>query len=717
MQTLTKAPASLLDLIARDGGLQDLATLTPGQKADLFRKLGVVQQILGAGYGQKESIKATVARSLNISKQAINCWIKLFNDHGFRGLIDGRRAAAKGRALMPDVTAQWIKDLHLRTQRNDGGKEVWRQVIDQWNLWRRTGDPQWALPGFMTPPADGGKGWPDGFSYESIRRCKPTNWQAKLARQGTIASYRDLPSIRGTRVGVPYLGTIFFDDQKDDVQVRVLGFEKPMVPLSFNSIDYLTAYPFPPHIRLRWFDTEEKVNRSLTQKEFVWYVIFILCTEGYRTDEHGTRLVQEHGTAKTWSNQMLTTPDGYHSFEQALASLTGGKVTMDDSGLFNKPAFAELLYGPQSSGNPRFKAPVESFFHAVRTYSLGLIGQTGRNVEMAPEETYGIDKIERTWLRAAKTMPEHLREALQSNYLSGIEFGTLALLIRDALANRTDHEMEGWDKCNFVEMVWRWAADEPGLWRPRSALANLPQHLREMALHEQAQDHRLTDMHRWSPARAREACRQDPAITRLDFKDAIHLLPTEWAKNVKVRDRHEIHLTEDLLPGEELIYLPELTTPRGRTEFLQPGDELMVYLNPLMPDALLVCDMQFNFLGTLTRSIRIGRDNNQLEEMYKQRARLKTSQEAPVRRAMQPVADRRDAVATLNRDLIDRANGRIPAGSPEARSESARQGVRTAAANRLQAHGEAGDFSDYTPPVQPSAFDSLPDDEELPEAF
>ena len=652
MQTLSAQPSSLLDLIAREGGMEELATLSPGQKTDLFQKLGIVRQLINAGFGSKGALVARYAAATGASKQAVHVWVKAYKRKGFRGLVDGRRTAAKGRSALPAITHHWISDKLLRSQREDAVKEVRRQVLDQWQLWRRTGDPQWALPGYERAPADCGKGYPKGFSYETFLRCQPTAWQASLARQGTISSYRSLPSILSTRVGSRYLETIFFDDQKYDVQVRVPGFEKPMVPLGFNALDRLTAFPFSPHIRLRWYDVEAEVNRALTQKEFVWYVIQILCTEGYRSDERGTTLIQEHGTAKTWSNKAIATPGGLHSFEEALLALTEGHVRMDDSGLFNKPAFAELLYGPSSSGNPRFKAPIESFFHVVRTYMLPLIGQTGRNPEMAPEETYGIDQYERGMLKAAKSLPERLREAILSNYLTGVEFGSLATRIYDALAQRTEHALEGWNECNFMEPMWRWAEDAADLWRPRSELANLPQHLREHALHQQAQDARLTMIQPWSPAVARMSCQQDPCIKKLDFTSAIHLLPTTWAKHAVLRSRHELHLTEELLPGQELVYLPELTTPRGRTEYLQPGDEVMVYLNPLMPDTLLCCDMRFALLGTLTRNVRIGHDNNQLEEMFKQRARLKGALEAPVRRALQPVADRRAAVRDLNADIL-----------------------------------------------------------------
>lgn len=657
---ITTASSSMLDIIARDGGLTDLATLTESQKGNLFRKLGVVLQVDAAGRGNKGQIVATMARSMGFSKQAIHTWISAYKTHGWRGLVDGRRAAARGRTALPEITQQWIKDLILRSQRNDAIAEVHRQVLDQWRLWRRTGDPQWQIPGFRTCPPDAGKGFPQGFSYENIRRCQPTAYQAKLARQGTIASYRDLPSILSTCIGTEYLEYIFTDDEKPDVNIRVLKYDRPMVPLCFHGLDRLTRYPFTPHIRLRWFDTDKKTHKHLTCKEYVWYLITLLTDEGYRTDERGTTIIQEHGTAKAWKNQSIVTPDGHHSFEDAIKALTNGCVRIDSSGLFNKAAFNELLYGPKSSGNPRFKAPIESSFRLWRNYSLMLRGQTGRNIDEAPEENYGITKYERQLAKQGSALPEAIQDGLISNYLSGLEFGAAAEMIRRSLANRDDHDFEGWREMGFVEMAWRWQEDPVDMWRPRQELASLPAHLREHALEQQRRNPLLTTVLSWSPEMARASRMHDPCIARLKLTDPIHLLPTSWAKPVTVRDRYQIHITEELLPGEELIYLPELTTPRGRTEYLQPGDQLMCYLNPLKTDQLLVCDQQFSFLGTVTRNIRIGRNDNQVAALFEQRTRLKAHMDAPVRRAMQPVADRRNAVRDLNDDLIAKARNITP---------------------------------------------------------
>jgi hypothetical protein len=672
MQSFAAAKMSALDLIASQGGFDELHALSPNQKSDLFAKLNVIQIIDGAPYGTKQGIVAAQARILRVSPQALHNWLASFKRHGWRGLIDGRRSSGRSRAFLPEITRQWIKDQITNCQRRDAIAEVHRMVIAQWRQWHRTGDPQWAIPGFHSAPADGGKGYPLGFSVENFRRCAPDNYQKTLAAQGTISAYRSLPSILSTCIGTRYLEYVFFDDEKPDVNVRVMGYDRPMVPLCFHALDRLTRYPFRPHIRLRWFDVDKQQHKHLTQKEFVWYVIFLLCTEGYRTDSAGTCFIQEHGTAKVWANKSLSTPDGFHSFEDALRSLTATDgnpgVRIDSSGIFNRPAFSELLYGPQASGNPRFKAPIESSFHLWRIYSQHLRGQTGRNIEMAPEENYGIAKYERSILKIASDLPAHIQESLVSNYLTGVEFGAVAELIRLALAARDDHNFKEWDALGFVEPVWRWAEDPAGMWRTRSELAGLPDHLREHALHQQRQDARLTEVLKWSPAMAREASLSDPSIRKLPISAAVHLVPTEWLKPATFNKRHFITITEELLPGMDLQYLPELTTPAGRTEYLREGDKVMILLNPMMPDTVLAYDQALKFIGTLTRNPEIGRNSDQIEELFRQRSRINTAMAAPVRRAMQPVADRRDAVRKLNDDLITKARLEA-AGQPATTSE------------------------------------------------
>ncbi len=663
MHTLSKAPANLLDLVVSEGGLEDLTNLSPAQKSNLFRKLGAVQMLVNATYKTKGQIRKAQARAMNVGESTISLWVKLYEKHGFRGLIDGRKAASGSRTMLPDVTKQWIKDQILNMQREDAVQEVHRTTIAQWNLWRRTGDPTKAIPGFLVPPRDAGKGEPAGFSIENFRKCKPTSYAKSLASQGTISAYRSLPSILSTCIGTRYLEYVFFDDEKPDVHVRVANPDKPVaVPLCFHALDRLTRYPFPPHIRLRWFDADSGTNKHLTRKEFVFYVINLLCTEGYRNDERGTCFVQEHGTAKVWSNKELRTPDGFHSFEDAMKSITARDgnpgARLDSSGIFNKAAFQELIYGPQASGNPRFKAPIESSFRLWRVYSQHLRGQTGRNIEMAPEETYGLTKYEEQIIRSASGLSDQFKTNLLSNFLTAPEFGISAELIRQALASRDDHKFEGWYESGFCELVWRWEQDPVGMWRSREELAQLAidaPHLHEHALIQQRKNPALTHIIPWSPMIARESLRRDPQIRRLPISMVHLLIPTDWLKPATFNARNFIQVTEELLPGMDLQYLPELTTPSGRTEYLHKGDHILTLCNPLMPDTLLAYDQKHTFIGTLTRNVPLGRDSDQIEDLYKQRGRIQQAYAAPVRRASQEKAARRDAVRELNADLVSQA--------------------------------------------------------------
>lgn len=686
-----------------------LRTLSAEQNRDLMRKLHAVSAVLSAGYGQKGGVVDQISRSLHVSPQAVHGWCAAYRKAGATALIDCRRAAAKGRAHLPEITGEWFKDLIIRCQRNDSIREARRQAIDQWRLWRRTGDPRHAIPGYTTPPADCGKGYPLGWSEENFRRFSPEHFERTLARQGRIAADRLLPSILGTRVGTRFLEIIYFDDQKYDHHITAAGFSRPMVPIGFNALDKLTAYAFQPHIRLRWYDEEAEKHRSLTMREFMWYVIHILTTVGYRTDDVGTTLIKEHGTANTWSNQSMRTPLGFHSFEDAVTSLLDGHVRLDDSGLYNRAVWQELIHGPKPSGNPRFKAPIESFFHIVRNYHLALPGQTGRNPDEAPEETYGLLAYETKLAEKAANLPDALRHAIRSELFTAAEFGWFSQLAYQALNERTDHRIQGWEDCGFVVPAWRWAEDPADMWRSREELASLPEHLIAHANHQAKLDPSLRKPMRLSPADAMRSVSGDPAIRRMPPEDAVLLIPMEWAHPVKIQDRHQIVISDPMLATEPLVYFSEITNSNGRKEYLRPGDQVLAHINPFDLDRLLILDQSGAFIGHVVRSVRTGRDKETLDLMFRERARISGNLGSRTRHAMSPIADQRQADKAANDDLIRKARlmqeGK-PATEQEIRSASAAAGVTTRRINTWEQSADP-DLSaaalqpDCTPDAQP----------------
>jgi hypothetical protein len=67
---------------------------------------------------------------------------------------------------------------------------------------------------------------------------------------------------------------------------------------------------------------EDGTKRKLRERDMLWLVVDILCNKGFRSDDRGTSLVVENGTA-------AIRPD----FAERIFKATAGKVTVDRAGL------------------------------------------------------------------------------------------------------------------------------------------------------------------------------------------------------------------------------------------------------------------------------------------------------------------------------------------------------------------------------------------------
>jgi hypothetical protein len=646
MSALSLAPASLL------------RTITPDQKTDLLKKLGAIQAVRNAPFGTKCDVVSICARELKVSEQAIHTWIGLFKKRGAAALVDGRRQRGREKGL-PQTTRDWIFGEFIRLQREDSGTEIYKFIRDRARLWWKTHNPKYQIPGFIDPPPIGPKGYPAGLSQETIRKCGPDKYQRALAHQGRKSASALLPGIPSSRMGTGYLENIVFDDQMYDHYVTAHGYESHMRPVGFNALDFLTGCFLDSHIRLRWWDKTEDKNRGLTQREFVWFVLGLLSSVGYRTDQRGTRLIFEHGTANSWSSQSgkLVTPGGHASFDDALFAFTDGRVTVDRSGKFNQATFKELLFAPKSTGNFRFKAPIESMFRAVRTHGGLIPAATGKDAEHAPEDSYGLEREERRWMKLANSFPEHLAEAVRSNTYSFAEYVAAYRWIYAGINADPEHALKEWAECGFVKNVWHWEEDAPDLWRDRSQLANLPAHVRETFEAQLALNPGLLRSRRMSRTEARMSLQDDPAIKRLDPRLFPQLLPLAWATAAKVNKNREIHIHEPLYRGSnaDLVFFATVRNERGHRINLSPGDELLCHLDPFRPDDLIVMDQRGQPIGTAARVPDYVPTNSQIgKELIAVRAVLAADLDAPVRSSMQSVAEERREVRERNEALEER---------------------------------------------------------------
>lgn len=653
--------------------LDELANLPAAERDSVKVWLAAVAEISRANRGNKVAIVAGIAARMACTQGTVYRKLAAYHAHGWRGLINGTKIlGAKGH---PQAFRDYVAALFLHHQRDTSGAEVHRSICAQWSAWCRTGDARHAIPGYLTPPPAGPHGYPPGFSAKTIQRMRPDQHAMRLIRQGPKRASEFLPSILKTRVGTRFGQVVFWDDQDYDNKIVAPGTSlKAMRPQGFNCIDYFSGCFLDYCIRMRYLDADTATVKSLTQKDFVWFVVTYLQRHGYRDDDDGTIFVMEHGTASGYNNQQLTTATGLHNFDDALAFVTGGKIKVERSGLFNQPAFAGMLFRPQSSGNFRFKSPLEGMFNLVRNYSTSIPGQIGLNARShGPEENYGLEKYAEQLLKIHATLSPEKQELIKYPLLNLAQFGQIMAAVYDAINCRTDHMLEGWDTLGHCLPLIRLAPDDTAPWMTQADLAKLPPRSLELAL-SLLDAPGYTKSAKLSPAQVAATYRSE--LTKIPDSAVPLLMPMEWAKAVKVRSNRTIVIQDQLTGPEPFTYLARIVTKHG-AEMLRPDLDCLAFFNPIDPSKLYLCDMNGSWIGALTATSRIAfTDHDAMLHRLGERSAIKADLEAPVRQAMAATMDTRTDMRDHNRRLATGA----PVTAEEiaaARSESAQRGATT----------------------------------------
>lgn len=637
-----------MNLALHQEELREFSQLKESTRREVSLWLDAIGELDAASRGTVGRVVKAICARLNCTPGTVYRKMEAYHERGWHGLVHASKVRHFG---LPSAFAQWVESLHLRNQRDTTGAAVQRIVLDQWSLWRRTADRAHALPGYTTPPPASAKGYPAGFSAKNLLRFRPDHHALRLARQGTKAASSFLPSILKTRVGLRFGQVVFFDDQDYDQKIVAPGLsQKAMRPQGFNALEYLSGSFIDYVIRSRYLDADSETVKSLNQRDFVWFVIHVLSTIGYRNDDDGTVFVFEHGTASGYSNDKLETANGMSKFDDALAFATGGKLRIERSGLFNQPAFAGMLFRPQSSGNFRFKSPIESMFNLVRNESSMLLGQIGLNARShGPEESYGLDIYTTQILKAYESLAPDRQEMLRWPFHTLSQFGALYAGIYETINARTDHALEGWEQCGHVVPLIRLAPDDSAPWMTPQQLSKLPARTQEMAL-TLLDAPGFTKPHRLSPRQVAEQHRHE--LTKL-HKSAIPLLiPRQWAKEVTVKSDRTIQIQDQLAGPEPFTYLCRIKTTHG-AEMLRPGLKLLARFNPADPSELCISDENDCYIGHLPVTTRVGfMDTDSMQARLGERSAVKADLEAPVRTALAPVMNDRVSMRDHNDRLI-----------------------------------------------------------------
>ena len=707
LATQSRAAARLIDDWSKFTGYPDIV------QSDVMAKLKWIARIRDAGRCSKGALVKQAAKDLGKSVGAVNRYLRWFKDGGWENVIDERHAGVGAKGL-PEKFKSYVAGIFDGLQRDDDGREAHRKIIDRWACWRESGSPDFKIDGYDHPPSpDPATGEPKGWSYDNLLKLRPKKPARSSTKQGPKAASIYLPDILTTRVGSAVLSRVLFDDQDldnllADGFLAVAGITETQTPCCFNSLDFYTASHLDHHLRAQHKDPVTKKNKTLTGDEFAWFTIRHLQTWGWRKDHLGTELIQELGTAKTWQNQDLTSLGGFHSFEDALYALSGGKCIVNRSGRFDSPLFADMCFKPSSTGNFKFKTWLESAFRLLRTYMQGLPGAKGsRERDNGREETYGIKMVERKLLTAIaecadKPTQEFLREHIAHELMDLPTLHALVCAVYRAVNARTRHSLEGWHECRFTVPLWR-PSERSETWFTHDELMSIadPEEKRFLIQRINANRDTLAKVDKLSPASALqiEMARDAGCIEKLKDEFVGLLFPRERAVRKTVLSDHTFTLPNPLWPDTLETYVASWDH-KGAQVTLDSGKELLVYHNPYFDGRAQLHDMNGSYITTLFPTVRAEpfRQDKTLIQL-KQRAAVASGHTVHVKARLADIAAGRVANREHNRVILDLTKeDRKRTATDEHNDRTARE------EKQFASHGRAADDAmSNVEPVTPAA--------------
>jgi hypothetical protein len=188
------------------------------------------------------------------------------------------------------------------------------------------------------------------------------------------------------------------------------------------------------------------------------------------------------------------------------------------------------------------------------------------------------------------------------------------------------------------------------------------------------------------------------------------------------------------ISADSLIYKARYCAGPKRGQEIPHGEKVLMFAMPFDDATAFAVDSKGSYLGELPlyRKVNtINPDAFQTAAPFEDRPEIRSQalKEAAGEKHAR-IADILEPDRLNHREEVTEAqalrehNRRVVTGAPvtpeeihQARIAAGQQGTRTAAANRLQTHGEPTDWDTYQPAATTSAFDSLPDEVELPDGF
>lgn len=428
----------------------------PGALEDVRRKRDLIERALARG-GTRAACMAVAqpwhdgCSGHNLHRLLV-AWVE--SDRDDMVLIDRRKFAEltkRDDKGLPREFTEWAGGEMLGNQRKS--RPAYRAILRRWDMWRRTGEAKYAIPGYDAPPAPGNGGHPAGWSLTNLmQQAQPSKAERLVARIGTAAAKSELPMIPGTRDGMRALEYIVFDDVVQDRKVSVPGYLEPVRVLQLGALDVASGVYLKFGLRPD-LPRDDGTRQRLQRGDFLLLCAGLLMEHGFPA-EYPSRWILERGTATMNAAEA-----------KLLHELTGGMVHVGYTSMDGRfvQAWAE-----QKSGNSAGKAWIESWHNLFHNEMAALPGQVGKDREHSPALLQGSDREQVALTKVSMMLTPEQRARLVMPYPSIYEAHAQTHEIVRRINARRDHVLEGFKKV----MMWR----IPGLdgeWQHESALANV----------------------------------------------------------------------------------------------------------------------------------------------------------------------------------------------------------------------------------------------------
>lgn len=413
---------------------------------------------------------------------------------------------------------------------------------------------------------------PYGFTYARMDALWKRDPTAALARawhiRGQQYAAANIMSVLRSRVGLA-VGAVFqADDVWHNTDVFMAGLKGCFNPLEFAIYDVASAFKVVSAMKPRMLVRDEATGKerrdNLKEQQFRFALAYLVCCKGFHRD--GALFVLEHGTTA------IREP-----VQRRIESIPGyGKLfKFSTSGIKNLPAVKGMFMG-KAAGNPRHKSTVEGHHNIMHNATASLPGSHGRDAAHMRENNTAMVSYTEAMLERARKIDPTLEQLLILPKLDWRTYQRGFYQLEDAVMDRRDHKLEGWN--DRERMYYR--LGEAMDWRPCAELADLdPEKAAAIAayLHAHPEDMQMMRMSR------REAWQAGQAeLIRLPLIEMPYFLDVRDVREATVREDGTIAFEDSIyFPGERKIYIAQVTKRDGTIERIAPGTKVKFFWNPL----------------------------------------------------------------------------------------------------------------------------------------